>query len=441
VGAGAAGAKIAHLFATVPHVAFSHVVDVDVRARITLGGEIAARQPKRPVVAPDVAAALADDAVRGIVVAVPDHAAADLAVRACATGKAVFLAGAPGLTIAEAHRVVEASARFGRPVQVRFPHRDHVVAYEARAYIERGELGRVSLVRVVSPLPPDPDRPADASSQRVDLDGGSGAPPPGLDWRGWLGTAPAVAYSFGRHRRWSDYWAYGGGPLLTNGLELIDLARLLMGDPPPPRSVISFGGGGGDDGSGQGSPGERAPRYQTAMCDFGVWQMVIESGHGTGEPRFLSGSKSRGHEAPFWRLIPRVEVHGSRAAMLFGTNGAGFCIYGVPAGEWLHEVHGAAPQSRHEQFFVENILKQTVPRASAQAAADSAVIAHLANASYRLGGRRLSFHGASTDCPEANAILGLGSPPGGGAGEPARSTAAGSAGSDGEGDEAASDAD
>jgi predicted dehydrogenase len=476
VGAGASGAKMAERFAKVPHVAFTHVVDVDARAGLKLVGEISARQPCRPAFAQDLGAALADGAVSGVVVATADHATADLAVRACAAAKAVFLTGAPGLTIAQGRRIAEASARFGSAVQVRLPHRDQYDAYAAREVLEQGALGRVSLVRVVSPSPPAPDRRAEAFEPGVAVGDAPGAPPRGLDWPAWVGTAaPAVPYSRQRHRDWYSFWDYGGGPLLTHGLPLIDLARMLMGDPPPPRSVSCFGGGdcpeadgyrGGDQRDrDRPAPAERTPRFQSAACDFGVWQMTLESGHGTGAPRIFCGWEWRGPEAAFWHVIPRVEVYGSRATMLFGTNGAGYCVFGVPDGEWRQEVHGAPPQSHHESFFIENIRRQTVPRANVTTAADSAVIAQLANASYRLGGRQISFDGAATDCPEANSMLGVAHPLGGGrasagaavtataagavaaaAGEPARRTVAGSADSarrDGDGvdDEDDDDAD
>lgn len=439
-GAGAYGRWLARQFIPIPGVSIRSVCDVDAGARARLADELATLQKYRPAALPDVRQALTDGATRAVVVASPDHWHALHALWAIRAGKDVYLASPPALSMAEARWISDEAAAHGALVQVGLEHRSAGYPLKARQLIQDGWLGTVHHVRIVNPLPApsappttgmwggqygedddhdDRDQDDDDLDDVDDLDddGGRAAAaaarlgaPAGLEWDGWLGPAPVVAYSASRQRGWSTFWSYGGGPLLSHGLPLVDLALLALGERGLPRSVTClggrpFGGGGGDR---QQRRAERAPKVQGAIADFGRWYMTIDSGHGIGHAeRLRDDAVSRGPEQPFWATCPHVEITGTAAAMRIAPQGCGFVIFRA-RGEVIAEVRPTPPRWWHQKDFIDSVRARTVPRSDIDAVRPSAALLHMVNISYRVGGKQLRYDWRGerfTNCEEANALL------------------------------------
>ena len=88
----------------------------------------------------------------------------------------------------------------------------------------------------------------------------------------WLGPAPKVPYNVSRHKAWYDWWAYSGGLALAgDASHVMDLARMVMGDPAYPKSVYCAGG--------RVLYNDRRdiPDNQTITFDYGSFPMTCES--------------------------------------------------------------------------------------------------------------------------------------------------------------------
>jgi predicted dehydrogenase len=318
-------------------------------------------------------------------------------------------------------------------VQVEMEHRNARYPRTARELIEGGLLGRVYHVRVVNPLPPPvavsmmaPDVPVDEDDDDdddCDDDGdkeaeeGSGgecraaaadAPAPaGVDWDAWLGPATYVDYDPWRHHDWRNFWAHGGGPLMSHGLALVDLAGIALGEPARPRWVTSIGVSPFDCGGGSRRPTEWAPQAQTALIQFDGWYMTIDSGMGIGHTERLKEDASRAPDQPFWATHPHVEINGTEASMWIAPQGGGFVAFRSKR-EVLAEVGGSATRWWHQSDFIESVRERSAPASSIDAIRSSALLVHWVNIAYRLGAAQLSFdplRARFTNCEEANKLL------------------------------------
>jgi predicted dehydrogenase len=138
-------------------------------------------------------AALADDDVGAVIIGVPNCRHAELAVRALAAGKHVFLEKPMALSLAECDAILAAHAQSQQVLQLGFAHRYTSVGHQAKEIVAAGRLGAIHHVKAHIHL-------------RRNV--------PGLG-------------------RWFTTQAEsGGGALMDLGCHLIDLALWLLGHPP-----------------------------------------------------------------------------------------------------------------------------------------------------------------------------------------------------------------
>ena len=177
-----------------------------------------------------------DKDVDAVWIATPEHWHALATVWACQAGKDVYVEKNPTINIWEGRKMIEAAEKYKRIVQVGFQNRSAPYGFSARDYIRSGKLGKIVHVKCYNMLGgkkwiPQPD-------QEI---------PEWIDWDAWLGPAPfkpynpAITDAKGRGG-WLDFWAFGGGTLSDDASHVIDLARLVIGDPPQPKSVYACGG-------------------------------------------------------------------------------------------------------------------------------------------------------------------------------------------------------
>ena len=167
-----------------------------------------------------------------VVVSTPDHWHALPTVMACDAGKDVYVEKPLSTTIYEGRKMVEATRRNRRVVQMGTQQRSGKHYKEAVQLIHEGAIGKISRVTCWncgnnSPLgvgnPPDSD------------------PPEGLDWDRYLGPAPMVPFNpnrFIHHFRW--FWDYSGGMLTDWGTHHLDIIQWAM-DVRAPLSAFAVG--------------------------------------------------------------------------------------------------------------------------------------------------------------------------------------------------------
>jgi predicted dehydrogenase len=157
---------------------------------------------------------LEDKSLDAVIVATPDHWHAQMTIDAVEAGKDVYVEKPLAHKIDEGFRIIEAVRRTRRVVQVGTQRRSFDLFLEAKQIMDSGAVGEVQLVNswwynnVSKPSPPK-------------LEGK-------LDWKQWLGTAPAREMDPMRFRNWYWYWDYSGGLLVGQAAHVMDAILWFM---------------------------------------------------------------------------------------------------------------------------------------------------------------------------------------------------------------------
>tara|TARA_R110000868_G_scaffold127540_4_gene335340 strand:- start:84 stop:1442 length:1359 start_codon:yes stop_codon:yes gene_type:complete len=323
-----------------------------------------------------------DKDIDAVWISTPEHWHALATVWACQAGKDVYVEKNPTINIWEGRKMVEAAAKYDRIVQVGFQNRSAPYGFSAKEYIQSGKLGKIVHVKSYNMLGggkwiAQPD----------------GEIPNGLDWDAWLGHAPYRPYNSGIHDMegrggWGSFWAYSGGTLADDASHVVDLARMVLGDPGHPKSVYGWGGN-----NAWGSERE-TPEFQTMTFDFGDYAMTCESGNATNyikkTPFAIRESDS---QFPDWRQnATRTEIYGTEGMMYLGRHGGGWQVFGEN-GEVLAQEYGIVPDIYHQQDFISSLRSRKQPNGSVEEGHKSATLIHLGNIAYRVGNKQLFFDG------------------------------------------------
>jgi len=165
---------------------------------------------------------LARPDIDAVLIAVPDHWHALIAIAACRAGKDVYSEKPLSLTIAEAQQMVRAVRRYGRVFQTGSQQRSSPEFRLACELVRSGRIGRVHTVNVGIGGPSQekylPEEPV----------------PDGFDWDRWLGPTPWYPYNAERcSGSYSGGWRlirnYSGGMMTDWGAHHFDIAQWGLG--------------------------------------------------------------------------------------------------------------------------------------------------------------------------------------------------------------------
>jgi len=165
---------------------------------------------------------LARPDIDAVLIAVPDHWHATIAIAACRAGKDVYCEKPLALTIREADQMVAAARRYGRVLQTGSQQRSESNFRLACELVRSGRIGRLVQVNVGIGAPSQekylPEEPL----------------PDGIDWDRWLGPSPW--YPYNSERCSGDYgggWRFiretSGGMMTDWGAHHFDIAQWGMG--------------------------------------------------------------------------------------------------------------------------------------------------------------------------------------------------------------------
>lgn len=178
---------------------------------------------------------LARPDIDAVVIAVPDHWHAYIAIAACKAGKDVYCEKPLSLTIGEARAMVTAARKYDRVFQTGSMQRSSSEFRKACELVRNGRIGRVKQVIVdVGP----PSIPCNLPAEPLE---------PGLNWDLWLGPAPERPYNSvlsprGVHTHfpdWRNYREYSGGMMTDWGAHHFDIAQWGLGmDESGPVEII-----------------------------------------------------------------------------------------------------------------------------------------------------------------------------------------------------------
>ncbi|MDD3744664.1 MAG: Gfo/Idh/MocA family oxidoreductase, partial [Lentimicrobiaceae bacterium] len=314
IGAGGWGTNlIIQAVETGENIRIKYICDVDDTRGGFLLNELDKKQNFKPIRIRDMRKVFDDKEVDAVFIATPEHWHALATIWACQAGKDVYVEKPVSHNIIEGQKMIEATMKYERIVQVGTHNRSAEQAMSARNYINSGELGELVAVNIKSlwtgPVPLNEKENSEA--------------PDTIDWNMWLGPAPLVPYNVTRNKSWHYFWEYGGGEAMTNQvIHQLDMARLIIGDPGFPSSVYCLGG------RYFINDNRDIPDYQMTTFDFGKYVMTIEAGQCT--PYMIPSPPEvrYGDLFPNWDISgTRVEILGTKRMMFVGRMGGGWQVF------------------------------------------------------------------------------------------------------------------
>lgn len=174
----------------------------------------------------------ADD-IDAVIIATPDHWHGPMTIAAAQAGKHVYVEKPMTWTIEETYAVRNAVKENGIVFQLGHQGRQTESYYKAREAIEKGLLGKITLIEVTT----NRNDPNGAWVYPIHEDANERT----VDWEQFLGPAPYHPFSLERFFRWRCWWDYStglSGDLLTHEFDAMN--QIL--DLGIPSSAVSSGG-------------------------------------------------------------------------------------------------------------------------------------------------------------------------------------------------------
>lgn len=331
----------------------------------------------------DMREAFDDKNVDAVSIVTPNHWHALAAIWACQAGKDVYSEKPASHNIFEGKQMTAAARKYNRIVQVGHQSRSIAHKMEAMQLLQNGVIGKVYLAKGLC------YKRRLSIGRKPDT-----AVPPGVDWDLFLGPAPMRPFNQNRfHYNWHWFWDTGNGDIGNQGVHEMDIARWGLGKTGLPKSVVSTGGKWVYDDD------QETPNTQLATFDYGDAQIQFEV------RGLLTGDEGG---------VPFRSGH-TIGNLFYGSDGymaidlGGYQVYLGEKHELKHDVKFKEPQQWSTTPHIENFLqacrsrKHTDLHCDIETGRTSAALCHMANVSYRLGGRKLEFDTASEQFKDSDA--------------------------------------
>ena len=363
---------------------FKTFCDLDPAILAKTGADIEKAQGTKPQFEKEFQRVLEDKDIDAVVIAVPDHWHARMAILACQAGKDVYCEKPLSQTIHEGQQMREAARKYNRVFQVGTQRRSGEHFRSAVEYVASGKLGKVCEIKAwIYQTRPSIGRPPD------------GTPPPGVDYDAWLGNAPKRPFNQNRfHYNWRFFWDYGNSEIGNQGVHVLDVAiwaiqKMRGVEHCLPDRVSATGGIYWLDDA------KEVPDTQIATYHYPDLLLSFELRSFGSDHVMHAGQRSQGTD--FY-----TAYYGTEGTMLL-TN-SGWQVY-TPTGEPGPSEKGV-PET-HEKNFLECVKSRRRPNSDVEIGRLSTTLCHLGNISYKLG-RDIRFDPKTeTFGPdkEANALL------------------------------------
>ena len=389
MGLGGRGRHLVRVLAARPNVEITHICDVDSRSFKRALSIVKEHQNGVPQTTKDFRYILDDKSVHILVNATPDHWHSLATILACQAEKDVYVEKPASHNLWEGRQMVDAARHYNRVVQLGTQNRSAPYVQKAVQYILSGGLGNIHLVRVINM------KQMGGIGRKADQ-----APPKELDHSMWLGPAPIRPFNPNRFNQWNWFWDYSGGDIINDGVHQLDIARWLI-DRNYPLTVTSAGG------SYHFEDDRETPDTQHVLFEYKGLTMTFELAMWTPYMKKTPWKFRQKDDFPNWMFSStRVEVYGTNGIMMMGRHGGGWQAFGTDWKEIASEV-GRRPLDHHLDNFFDCIRSRNRPNADIETGHLSTLLAHIANISHRLEGRKLQFDGQKEffpDDPEANTL-------------------------------------
>jgi predicted dehydrogenase len=169
-----------------------------------------------------------DQQLDAVLIGSPDHWHVPMAIAALAAGKDVYLEKPVTHTVEEGAALINAVRSSKRILQCGMQQRSWSHFRDAVDLIQGGSIGRIPQVRTYwwqNYQPGSNFKPVDTQA---------------LDWKQWLGNAPAQPFAEEKFYRWRWFWNFGGGAMTDLCTHWIDVVHWAMKSDTP-RQVHMLG--------------------------------------------------------------------------------------------------------------------------------------------------------------------------------------------------------
>ncbi len=352
------GGRCRHLMpalAKVPNTRMMALCDV-YEPNLELAQKLA--EPKA-VTTRDYHALLARKDIHAVLIASPDHWHTPMTIDAMAAGKDVYVEKPLTHKMREGAEITAALAKHRRIVQVGTQQRSMPHIVRARELIQAGRIGTVHKVRMTWNRNADRAR---RGPQNVDLKR--------LDWKRFLGNAPAQDFDDYKFRNWRWFWDFGNGILTDLMVHWLDVAHWICNVDRPEKAVTI-----GDHYHAR-DVWQTPDTIQTLLYYRNV-QMHFEGTFSNARNgamiEFMGTEGTMYIDRGRFELIPEPRfLKNKPEEMILGQGPRGRDFYTQPDGELLHL-----------QNWIDSIRNNRQPSAPISAGVSAAAAAHLGNEAYR----------------------------------------------------------
>ena len=306
----------------------------------------------------DYKALLARKDIDAVLIGAPDHWHVPMTIDAVAAGKDVYVEKPLTHDLGEGKKVVDAVEKSKQIVQVGTQQRSMPHIQKARELIQNKRLGTVLKVRMSW----------NRNSDRIRRNK-LGIDPKSVNWKAFLGNAPAQDFDEYRFRNWRWFWDFGGGIFTDLMVHWVDVAHWFL-DLGAPTKAVSLG-------MHVASKGvwETPDTVQTLLSYPGNVQMHFEgtfsNANRAAHLEVLGTEGSLYVDRGRYELVPE-RGKGKAEEMILGKGPKGRDFYETPDGELLHL-----------QDWVASMRSRKQPSAPVSAGVTAAAAAHLANKALR----------------------------------------------------------
>ncbi|MGH9309323.1 MAG: Gfo/Idh/MocA family oxidoreductase [Vicinamibacterales bacterium] len=335
-----------------------------------------------------------DKDIDAVVIAIPNHWHALATIRALQAGKHVYVEKPSSHTVWEGRKMVEATNRYDKMVQVGTMNRSRPAVRQAIKFINDGGIGKVYMARGLCFKPrlsigKYPDGPMTPGEKFALTTVSKNYEPTydaaylkKVDYDLWLGPAPKRPFNRNRfHYNWHWHWDYGNGDTGNQGPHQFDIARWGLGKQEHPVKVSSMGGYFGEESS------QETPDVQSAMYEYAdgtILEFATRGEHTNEEGGVRIGNLFYGSKGWVW-LDETGRNWGSYMGAVGeknekGPGSASDAGSGAPVGQTTSE-------GNHYSNFIDAIRANDAKVLTCDVLEGhlSSTLPHLANISYRVG--------------------------------------------------------
>jgi predicted dehydrogenase len=306
---------------------------------------------------------LEDRSLEAVIVATPDHWHARMVIDAVEAGKDVYVEKPLSHTIPEGFDIVAAVRRTKRIVKVGTQRRSSSLFQAARDVARSGALGDVRFVTSWWL-----NHQAGLAQRKL-----TGA----LDWKQWLGSAPAREMDPLRFFNWYYFWDYSGGLLIGQAAHIVDAIQWFL-DAPGPIAVTCAASRPNLEGAEVPETANLSIEYPgNVLATFAIGYKAMRYHFSLDQMKQFHGNKARldvGREG--WRLWPESNSPDPK-----------------PAKEDIRLGSFNSATRDHIRNFLECVRTRKEPNAPVEAGLGTAIVLCMAMDSLRAG-RRLAWNAA-----------------------------------------------